>query len=550
LPILFCLILIDSFEARSQFSFNRIAVTNDSTPVFVAGNSQSMTFDSFSGPIIDLNGNVILSGSIQSPSGSEEGIWFHRLSSSQLELHAKENSAAPGLGVDAFFGSASGLPAFGPLKLENDTDYTYRARLKGGAITPENDTAVYRRGILVIREGDRFDLSTQDNTLIGDQFEFAGLGQETVRRPFPLLNTDPSSDTTFQMPGFSSPREGTEVIGDGRLGDLRSVRPVAIPRSFDEVFLGTVTDASGQSIPNDQRIFVHRFSNGPARPEVIARQGEGPSNAPNLRFDSFYHPATARNHFLFGARLSGLGVGSSNDSAVVLNRRFSDDPFVFLREGHPVAGAGPDVVLGDLGTDNLVGGGGLNFTFNNQLVGPDISEHNDWALISAGVDVRGMLDTRILAQEGDFVEGLPAGSLLAGLDAPHFQLSLMGDVIFNAEFVGPSGNGAGLFYTALEQPGPNLIVRTGQEFDIGGGVFKTVSGIGLMEISNARDGRAAQINDNGEAVFRLTFSDGSQGIFTTVVPEPGTMVLSIVGSIFVFIAAWRRRRRRGDSSLH
>ena len=537
LPVLLCLILYASSEARSQFSFNRIAITGEPASVFVAGNPESMVFDSFSGAIIDKDGNIILAGSIESQTGPEEGIWFHRRSLSRLDLHVKENRPAPHPSADAVFGSLNGEQTFGALKLLNGTQFTYRARLRGGNVTSMNDTATYRRGREVLREGRNF---TNEHR-IGDQFEFEGLAEETARSPFPLLSAELSRDTALQMGDLSLLVEGSELSG-GLLGDLRNARPLVIPRSIDVVFRGTVTGAGGTLVPNNETIFAARFTGSAfPRPTIIARQGGGPANARDVRFDSLYEPAAALDRVFFGVRLSGINVGPSNDSAIAQKPPFFGEPFLLLREGDVVAGAEAGVMLGDLGADNLVGGGGLNLIFNNQLVGPDISEQNDWALISAEVDMRGMLNTRALAQEGNFVEGLPAGSALAGLNAPHFQLNLVGDVIFNAQFVGPNGNGDGLFYTRLDQTVPSLIVRTGQEFDIGGGVFRTISDIGLIEMSNPWDGRAAQINDRGEIAFGLTFSDGSQGIFTTVVPEPATIVLACVGGLLIFVSVWRCR---------
>jgi hypothetical protein len=155
LAAIFCLILFSS-EARSQFLFNRIAITREPTQEFVAGTPGSITFDSLYGPIIDEDGNVIFEGSILSQTGTDDGIWFHRRSLSRLELQVKENaqvSLASGGSPNTFFGSTDGQPTFGPLKLETGVTFTYRARLKGSDTTVNDDTAAYRYGFQVAREG-------------------------------------------------------------------------------------------------------------------------------------------------------------------------------------------------------------------------------------------------------------------------------------------------------------------------------------------------------------------------------------------------------------
>lgn len=545
------ILVFGSSAAFGQFQFGRIVVTGVPTDVTVFDGSQastqSMTFESLSDNIIDLYGDVAIGGVIQSPNGPEEGIWFHRRSSSTFELHVKENQPAlgPGDGTrpNAVYGAADGQRTFGPLKLSTQSGYTYRARLKGGDTTADDDTAVYRHGALVVREGDLF--HSQESPRVGDLFEFAGLAQETIRRPLPVRNSGPAADTAVQMPPFNSnfPREGVEVGGFGTqrfLGDLRDVRPLLVPRSLDVVFRGSVTGA-GITDANDERIFLKPF--GGTRPIELASEGESPAGEPSLQLDSFYHPVTGFDRIYYAARLSGPAVSGSNDSAIVHQRPLlASDHAVLLREGHPIAGATPGALLGDLGSDNIVGGGVFNLLFNNQLLGPGISEGNDWALIVTSVDRAGMFSARALAQEGSHVQGLPANSVLAGLDAPHFQFNLMDEVIFNAQFVGPGASGDALLYANINEPQPRLIVRTGQDFDIGGGVIKAIADIGLIETANSWDGRASQLNDAGQVVFNLTFTDGSQGIFTTAVPEPGTIVLASAAGMVILGVGLRRLR--------
>jgi hypothetical protein len=425
----FVIVTFSSSRLFGQFLFRPIVVTGQPTDITVFVGSQ--TSSQVSDTIIGVSGDVIFGGSIQTPTGSEDGIWVHRPSLSRVELRAKENLPAPGpdgIHLNAVFGDANGQATFGALKVENQTGFTYRARLKGGDTTPNNNTAVYREGILVIREGDLFD--SREAPIIGDLFEFAGLAQETIRRPFPVRNVEPSADTAFQVPPFtdSFPREGVQIFSQQRfLGDLRDVRPLTFPRSLDVVFRGSVT-GQGVTETNDERIFLAPFG-GSNRPIEIAREGEPLATDQSVQFDSFFHPATGLNNdrlhrVSYGARLNGPAVNAANDSAIVQQPPSpSPSTRLLLKEGHAVTGGGAGVVLGDLGTDNIIGGGNFSVLFNNQVVGPGISERNDWALIAAFMNRVGTVSPQVVAQEGATVSGLPPDSVLTGV-GPEMHCSM------------------------------------------------------------------------------------------------------------------------------
>jgi hypothetical protein len=92
-----------------------------------------------------------------------------------------------------------------------------------------------------------------------------------------------------------------------------------------------------------------------------------------------------------------------------------------------------------------------------------------------------------------------------------------------------------------------LIVRKGDVIDVdptAGVDNRTVSAISFFTGSGGEDGRSMSFNDSGVLVYRLTFTDGSSGIFTSSVsvPEPTTVGLFSVASIVLL----RRRRRSSD----
>ena len=477
----------------------RIAVTGEPTVVHVqSADDLSLTFNSLSTPIVTYEGVVSFAGSVASPTGSEAGIWTST-GPSNLVMTAKENSPVLAYVPQVFFGNSSGEATFEPLKLTSGYYPTFRARLIGDAVTETTDTAFYRTlnwgaPTLVFREGDVVSIA---NMCAGDLFEVPDSVQETAWPRLPIIGGPPGIDTAVRSPlGY--------IVEGSSIGDLSLVRPI---ESFGLEAVGL----SGG---------LYRLSGGSAY-----RIGISLTNAPGVQISRFNNPVilyddsnrSNGNQIVVGARLTGTSVLPSNDSAILVGT----SPPLTLREGNQVPGALPGVVFGDLATDNIVGGGNSTFLFHAPLIGPGIDTTNDWAL-TAWTNFRDGFTGRVLAQEGQYVSGLPAGSVLTGLDAPHFQFNLANQTVFNADYIGPTGGGKGLFYTDMNRPMPNLIVRTGQQFDIGGGIFRTISGIGLMETSSPWDGRASQINDRGVITFNLSFTDGSQGVFTTRVIDPVT----------------------------
>jgi len=72
------------------------------------------------------------------------------------------------------------------------------------------------------------------------------------------------------------------------------------------------------------------------------------------------------------------------------------------------------------------------------------------------------------------------------------------------------------------------IAVTQDTFNVNGDV-KTIGGVSLL--NSAVEGyRASSLNDEGVLVYRLVFSDGTSGVLTTTVPEPGTLMILVVGS--------------------
>jgi hypothetical protein len=91
------------------------------------------------------------------------------------------------------------------------------------------------------------------------------------------------------------------------------------------------------------------------------------------------------------------------------------------------------------------------------------------------------------------------------------------------------------------------VVRQGNVLDLGpntgGNEFRTITGsIGLLINAAGQDGKGLSFNDSGVTAFRLSFTDGSSGVFTSTipVPEPASLGLLSAGAVLLL----RRNRSR------
>src|SRR5262249_7952372 len=122
----------------------------------------------------------------------------------------------------------------------------------------------------------------------------------------------------------------------------------------------------------------------------------------------------------------------------------------------------------------------------------------------------------------------------------------LGDIAFTSLLAGTVaggvngqiGNNIGLFF---EDPNGlvALIAQKQTIFHVGPGDDRTVLAIGGLNSGGGEDGRAMSLNDNGDLVFSLDFTDGTSGVFVTHIPAPGSLSLLAASALI----AVRRRRR-------
>lgn len=81
------------------------------------------------------------------------------------------------------------------------------------------------------------------------------------------------------------------------------------------------------------------------------------------------------------------------------------------------------------------------------------------------------------------------------------------------------------------------IVQSGQMFDVGDGTQRKVTDVVidndfLFQVkSGGGDGRAITINDQGQIAFSLTFDNGDVGVYVAQIPEPATLLLTMLSGL-------------------
>ena len=85
------------------------------------------------------------------------------------------------------------------------------------------------------------------------------------------------------------------------------------------------------------------------------------------------------------------------------------------------------------------------------------------------------------------------------------------------------------------------VVRAGDLFDVDptdGIDLRKIYGLSYSSGSGGEDGRRLSFNDDGLLTFNLSFTDGTTGIFTALIPEPAS-----AGLLALLAPALLRRRR-------
>jgi hypothetical protein len=330
---------------------------------------------------------------------------------------------------------------------------------------------------------------------------------------------------------------GTTEADDLRIGALGSSLNYPSFNSSGQILVaaglqGTVNTSSGSR--NDGALLKYTPSSGLS---VVARKGDPVPGAPGNFYNDLGAGVTA-------AGMNNAGkvafVGSLRDAAVggaASGRAFFTDTTGTLtmvaRTGNPmppIAGANgaefSGVNWGTVFDTALINHNGTVVFHNYGMTGAGVTQTNGDAIFK--MDSTGTF-TKVV-RLGD---AAPAVSTTGGLvtyntiqGSPAFNA--LGQVVFSCLLSstdggvnGLTGNNIGLFAVDA-RGGVQLVAQKATAFTVAPGDVRAVQSIGGINASGGEDGRATSLNNNGVLVFSLSFTNGTSGVFTVVIPSCGS----------------------------
>ncbi|MCI0540944.1 MAG: hypothetical protein L0Z50_37560 [Verrucomicrobiales bacterium] len=425
------------------------------TGVPVPGDTNGTTFKRINSPNIDNHGAVGFLAEEEEEPNYAENMWLMLLGLGRSS-NVKLNAAAQGLNV--YLGLTD---VFG--HVVNVTGV--RSELSGSSIGPTNRLAIVA--------------GPPNNVVIVAQQGSSAPGV--------------SGNFTF----FPFPSQTLAFMPDGNVAFRATVSD--LPATRDGIWFGKA---------------------GTLQAVMVGGKGAAPESLRGPGYTFGFGPTSenvevnAKGELAFATPLAGPGLNNTNSDFVVAG--MPGNFRVIAQMGQPapgIAGAffGPFAPFSHvfLGADGTVA-----FTGRYSDTGWDFGL---WLAPTNGA--RPVL----LMRNGQQAPGAPVGVVFTNSFQflPPFEeafMSARNQIVFRARVGGP-GIGANNYGIWLAEPDGtvNLIARTGDMLNVGGGVLKQLSnvtfGVDPETIASPEDGRRSPFNDRGEIALLAYFTDFSSGLF-------------------------------------
>lgn len=505
----------------------------------------NITFGPFgwSLPTIDEAGNVSfvapLNGELSGYTPS--GIFVHESGVLSPQLLANHQGHGPTPRFVTFYQPAigGGSVAFSATFVDSDSATRHGIWVtSNGAATPVAKTGLIGAEVGLGADAQFFGFSDPVMNSSGTGMFSASIGGAS------LINGNGNSLWTFKD---GSRRMIAATTSPGPLANTYFLRTSKSSINADGriAFIGSI-DGAGVSYVGRWGVWTYHEGQF-ATVALSGNQGFGPKLEAGVAFDVPEHPSiNDAGDVAFTASLVGTSVTSSNDSGLWATGNGSLR--VIAREGPngPSPGLPAGVYYSDLRSryqPPLIRDDG-SILYYAVLSGNGVDSTNDKALFT---ESNGRVE--VVARTG--ADG-PGPGLGSGINFSAFDsiaTNKSGDVVIAAKLAGTrvsSFNDEGIWTITGGQIAK--VVRTGDviDVDLGAGVdLRTVISTDLL----GRDpftavGSYQTLTDTGMFAFRLQFGDGSTGIFTATVPEPGSL-LALSGGIWLILM-----RRRTNRSIH
>jgi hypothetical protein len=502
-------------QSAGQITHRTVALTGQQAANLPAGVVYSDFFSSNQAAPVRLNrlGHVAFVARVTGPgvtASNDGGMWVDR--GGVVELVAREGEQAPLLPPGVVLAdvqiSTSGLV------LNSAGDVVFKATVAGPGVTTSNDRAAWmvRSGVteLVLREGD----------------PAPEAGPDEVVRAFilPAFNSDGVVGLSGGLSGPGVVDTNDEAVWSGEPGGLHMVlrESEAAPGFWDGVWVFSVS----QPAMNEMGALAFRGSvegpgivHGMNDPAIWAvREGaiellagaavDAPGAPPGTGPIALGTPLLNEQGLCaFEGDLFGAGV-TYDDASAVWSERGGVLAMV-VRGSDPAPDTEPGVVFS---TFDVVGFNGFGEAMIHAYVrGPGVTQNNDRGFWSQG---RGEL--ALVLREGQQAPEQASGVLVFTLGSA--ALNRHGQHAVSASM----SNNASCLWVSDATGSLRTIVRTGQVVDVDDDPvaedLRTVNGFAF-----------GGLNDAGEVLYRMRFTDGGSGVFVATLPAPGPCPADING---------------------
>jgi hypothetical protein len=512
--------------AAAQLTSTVILKTGDAAPGTPAG----VTFSSFGVPTVNTSSQVLVFGVLQGSgvfSGTNNtGLWVGARGA--LELAARQGTGVPP-------GSQSGQPfnQFSKWGLSETGRVNFYATLQGAIFPNDHGAWTYGAGTLDLlgRSGQQVPGQPTGTTfgqfLDGPKTNAAGAAAldtnvqvNGVNQPSAIWIGTPAGFTPYLRPG-TTPAPGMPAGATFNFTQLDNFNAAGQLAFYGRAAGGGLTSSNDEGI----------WAGPPDNLTLVAHEGSPMPNGPaGGNLFSFYPPQfNDQGQLLIRGSMTGIDPAKNN----ALWFGTPTNMTVIAQRGTQAAGMPNGVLYGDLmaSTTRTQFANGGAVMLKASVTGTGVTTSNDQAL---WVGTAGNLSLAL--RKGDPVPGatgLNFGDFDANYDPALSSLGLA------AVLVKLTGNGVTTSNDeALWVAGPGMltqVARKGDVIDLGpGSGTKTISGLALDF-----DGFKGPY-----LTWEATFTDGTQALFLTPVPEPAGVLLAVAGAGLAGTILRRRRTAR------
>ena len=513
------------------------------------GENVGINFREFNGFEVGNGGQVVFGAHVDPSFNTADGIWLNN--GTATVRVAKAGVQAPGLPTGVNFSSLTLNASSGPY-VDDAGRVTFRGIVTtgpGGVTTDNNKglwqgtpgslTPIYRTGIAAPDTpagavfSDFFELVSNSSGQVGFRGALkSGVGGVSTTNDVGIWVNEQSAGLRMlaregsPAPGVSGGRTFQSSLG---AGDVMPFTGLQLSDHGQVVFGGRLNDDTRGIWFGDASAGVSLIALGntqaPGTPAgalfektTLARGADrrfGVSPAGNLAFPALLTTGAG-------------GVVSANQHG--LWSRVAGTTLLAAREASPAPGLASGVNFSNSGANPFDGAevnDAGNVVFKAFVAGTGITASNDSAIWTGR-----LITLQPVVREGQLAPGAPAGFVFGDLATVRPVLNELGQFAFIADAQNAAGTVTRRGLWAWD-PGLGLmkIAIQGESLTLAPGVTRTVSTV--QGNFDAAFTGARSLNDAGQLVFQATFTDDSQAILKTNVPEPAAALLLGCGGLLL-----------------